>query len=253
MTALVTGASSGIGLEIARILHDQYHYRVILVARREEKLKKIQTELPNTEIIVMDLSKIDNCISLYEKVKNQDIDILVNSAGVGTFGYFDETLLENEIAMIQINIEAVHVLTKLFLKDFIKKDKGYILNVASSAAFMPGPLMSSYYSTKVYVLYLTEAIWRELKEKKSHVSISAFCPGPVDTEFNKKLDITFSVQSLNPHDAAEYAIKGMVRKKRIIIPETKMKILHFFMRFVPERLLLYINYRIQKSKKKDNP
>ena len=158
MKALITGASSGIGRDIARELSNR-GYDLILVARRKSRLEELANELnTKVEIIDMDISSTYNCMQLYNKVKKDNIDILINNAGFGLFGSFDETNLDKELDMIDLNIKAVHVLTKLFLKDFIEKDKGYILNVASSAAFVPGPLMATYYATKAYVLQLTEAL-----------------------------------------------------------------------------------------------
>ena len=154
MKALVTGASSGIGREIAIELSEM-GYDLILVARRKKKLDELKKKLPGkTTTIVMDLSSTANCMKLYDKVKDEDIDVVVNNAGFGLFGEFDKTNLDKELDMIDINVKAVHVLTKLFLKDFKEKDSGYILNVASSAGFLSGPLMATYYATKGYVLSL---------------------------------------------------------------------------------------------------
>ena len=184
MKALITGASSGIGREIAKYL-DSLNYELILVARDKEKLESLNTRLNNKhKIVVMDLLIESNVKSLYVLTKNEDIDLLVNNAGFGNFGIFTETELNNDLEMIDLNIKTVHMLTKMFLKDMKKKNKGYILNVSSSAAFQPGPLMATYYSTKAYVLHLTEAIWYELKKEKSNVKISCLCPGPVKTNFN---------------------------------------------------------------------
>ena len=155
MKALVTGASSGIGKDIAIELSKR-GYELILVARNKEKLEEVAKKLnTKNKIIIKDLSNVQNCIDLYEETKNEDIDILVNNAGFGTHGKFTETELDKEINMINTNITALHILTKLFLKDMVKKDKGHILNVASMAAFAPGPLMSAYYASKSYVYRLS--------------------------------------------------------------------------------------------------
>lgn len=136
MKALVTGASSGIGYDISKYL-SSLGYDLIVVARRKDRLIKLSNEVnTNTEIIELDLSIEENCHTLYKQVKNEDIDVLVNNAGFGLFGEFSETDLDKEIQMINTNIKAVHILTKLFLTDMKKKDKGYILNVASIAGFM---------------------------------------------------------------------------------------------------------------------
>lgn len=250
MKALITGASSGIGADMARIFSKK-GYDLILVARRKDRLENLKEELKTeVEIISMDISNTFNCMKLYNKVKKQDIDILVNNAGFGIFGSFDETDLDKELDMIDINIKAVHTLTKLFLKDFIKKDKGYILNVASSAAFQPGPLMATYYSTKAYVLHLTEAIYEELRRMHSKVYIGALCPGPVDTEFNDVANVSFSVKSMKSYDVASYAIKQMFKRKLVIVPSVMMKLTRFISIISPTKLKLMITYNIQKGKQK---
>ena len=193
MKALITGASSGIGRDMARVLSDM-GYDLILVARRKDKLEKLKKQLStDVKIICLDVSSTYNCTKLYNKVKDEDIDILINNAGFGKFGEFNDIKLDDELGMIDVNIKAVHILTKLFLNDFVARNKGYILNVASSAAFQPGPLMATYYSTKAYVLHLTEAIYEELRKNNSNVWISVLCPGPVNTEFYKVAKVRFSL------------------------------------------------------------
>ena len=249
MLALITGASSGIGRDMARVLSEM-GYDLILVARRKTKLQALKKELnTNVECIVMDISTTFNCMELYQEVKDKDIDIVINNAGFGLFGEFNDTNLDKELDMIDLNIKSVHTLTKLFLKDFIKKDKGYILNVASSAAFLPGPLMSTYYATKAYVFRLTEAIHEELRKTKSNVYIGVLCPGPVNTEFNKVAKVSFSLSGLDSREVAEYAIKKMLHKKMVIIPGIKMKVGKFLTRFASEQLLLKSAYRIQNKKR----
>ena len=249
MKALVTGASSGIGKDIAIYL-DSLGYDLVLVARSEDKLKEICKNLKNAEYYICDLSKREECFALYEKYKNADIDFLVNNAGYGLFGYFDETDMQKELDMIDFNVTAVHILTKLFLKDFVKNDKGYILNVASSAGFLAGPYLSTYYATKNYVLKLTMAINEELRKRRSNVSVSALCPGPVDTNFNNVAGGHFNTNSLTSKYVAKYAIDKTLKKKIIIIPSLKIKLWLFFSRFLHYRLLLKIVYRIQVNKQK---
>ena len=248
MKALITGASSGIGRQMAMIL-SEHGYDVILVARRKQHLESLAKELSTkVKIIPMDISSTYNCMELYHQLKNEKIDILINNAGFGIFGEFIHTTLDKELDMIDTNIKAVHILTKLFLKDMVKRDSGYILNVASAAAFLPGPLMSSYYATKSYVLHLTEAIYEELQHKHSHVYIGTFCPGPVDTEFNDVANVQFGVKSISSEKAAKYAIEKMFRHKRIIVPTWYMKVSCIFSRIFPRKLLLKICYKIQKKK-----
>lgn len=248
MKALITGASSGIGKDIAIELSKR-GYELILVARSRQELEKVQKELiTDSKLITIDLSKHNNCFELYNQIKDEDIDILVNNAGFGLFGEFLSTSLEKELSMIELNVSAVHILTKLFLRDFIKKDKGYILNVASSAAFTPGPLMASYYASKSYVLRLTESIYGELVKKHSNVYIGALCPGPVNTNFNEVAGVQFSVKTLESEDIAKYAIKKMFKRKLVIVPGITMKLCHVLVRFVPIKLLVKITYHIQKKK-----
>lgn len=250
MKALVTGATSGIGLDIAKYLNS-LGFDLILVARNKEKLEEIQCSLKGqVKIVVMDLSIESNAKSLYVLCKKEDIDVLINNAGFGAFGEFLETDLTNELNMIDLNIKALHTLTKMFLRDMKRKNKGYILNVASSAAFQPGPLMATYYATKAYVLNLTEAIYYELKKEKSNVGISCLCPGPVDTNFNNVAGVSFSVKPLTSEYVAKYAIDKMFEGKLVIVPGFKMKCAKFFGRFLPDKKLMAITYRIQKKKQK---
>ena len=248
MKALVTGASSGIGEELAILLSDM-GYDLILVARRKTRLEKLKKQLPGkTKIITMDLSSTANCLKLFDRLKKEDdIEVVVNNAGFGLFGKFDKTNLDKELDMIDVNIKAVHILTKLFLKEFKDRDSGYILNVASSAAFLSGPLMSTYYATKGYILKLTEAIYEELRREKSNVYIGALCPGPVDTEFNKVAKVKFNLKSLDSKTVAEYAIDKMFKRKLIIIPGFTTKFVRLC-GLIPRKLLLRINYHIQEKK-----
>ena len=248
MKALITGASSGIGADIAKVLSEM-GYDLILVARRKTRLAKLKSELKtDVEIINMDISSTYNCLELFNQVKDEEIEILVNCAGFGVFGDFLSTSLHKELDMIDTNIKGLHVLTKLFLTEFNKRNRGYILNVASAAGFAPGPLMSGYYASKSYVLRLSESIYGELKAMKSNIGISVLCPGPVDTEFNKVAKVNFSVKSLKSIDVANYAVKKMFKKKLLIIPGVKIKLAYFFSRILPTKLLMKINYNIQSKK-----
>ena len=252
MKALVTGASSGIGRDMARYLNT-LNIDLILVARRKDKLEELKKELDvNVKIIEMDLSHEDNVYKLYDKCKNDDIDILINNAGFGLFGDFIKTDLDTELNMIDVNIKAPHILTKLFLQDFVKKDKGYILNVASSAGFMAGPHLNTYYATKNYLAKLSMAINEELRCNHSKVVVSCLCPGPVDTEFNKVAKGTFATKEAKSSYVAKYAIDKMFKGKMIIIPTLKMKLAIFGIRFIPYRLQLIIAGHIQKRKTKNS-
>ena len=202
----------------------------------------------NVKIITMDLITRDNVFKLYDMVKNDDIDILINNAGFGLFGTFDETDLDREMEMIDLNVTTYHILTKLFLIDFLKKDSGYILNVCSSAGFMAGPRLSTYYATKNYITKLTLAINEELRQKGSNVSISALCPGPVNTNFNKAAHGEFAINEISPKYVAKLGIDKMFKKKMLIVPTFKMKLTLFLTRFAPLRLQLIIAYHIQGRK-----
>lgn len=249
MKVLLTGASSGIGRDMARYLATAGH-ELILVARRKERLEELKKELTNVKvtIVTLDLEKKENAYKLYEKFKNENIDFLINNAGFGLFGMFNETDLDRELEMINLNVISYHILTKLFLKDFIKRNYGYILNVCSSAGFLAGPRLNTYYATKNYVTKMTMAINEELRQMHSKVSISALCPGPVNTEFNEVAKGTFTIKGVSSEYVAKTAIDKTLQRKMIIVPTFGMKLMLFLTRFAPYRLQLIINYHIQKRK-----
>lgn len=248
MKAVVTGASSGIGRDMTHVLCNM-GFTVYGVARREGRLKEIEEIYKDNFIPVeMDLSKEENIYALYEKLENEDIDIFINNAGFGVFGSFIQTELKEELDMININIRSLHILTKLFAKKFLKQGYGKILNVASSAGFMAGPLLSSYYASKAYVLRLSEAVDEEMARVNKNVRVSVLCPGPVKTEFNDVAGVSFAIGGLESFYVARYAIRKMLKGKRIIIPGLSMKLLVFFSRFIPEKLLTKITYHIQRKK-----
>lgn len=248
MRALITGASSGIGKNMAYVLANK-GIDLILVARNKDELLKIKANVKvNVVVIELDLLKEKNVFKLYEMCKDRNIDILINNAGFGLFGLFTETDLARELEMINLNIKAYHILTKLFLKDFVEKDNGYILNVASSAGFMAGPRLSTYYATKNYVLKLTMAINEELRQSGSNVVVSALCPGPVNTNFNKVAHGEFSIKEASPKYVAEYAINKLFKKKMIIIPTFRIKLGIFLLRILPYRIQLIYCYHIQGKK-----
>ena len=247
MKALITGATSGMGLEFAKELN-KLGYDLILVSRSEDKLKELKGSLKgNIEIYPMDLSVEKNLYDLYDKAKGK-VDLLINNAGFGVFGKFLDTDLDKELNLIDLNIKAYHVLTKLFLKDMVERDSGRILNVASSAAFEPGPLLSSYYASKSYVYNLSMAIYEELRRDKSHVKISILCPGPVNTNFNERANVKFSLKGLNPNDVVKYTIDQMMKNKLIIIPSFSVKLGVFMNRLLGRKFMLKMVYKIQKKK-----
>ena len=247
MKALITGASSGLGRDMARYLAS-LDWDLVLVARRTERLKELQEELKTSvEIISLDLGIEENCYKLYEMTKDKGIDLLINNAGFGLFGLTTETSLTRELEMINLNVKAVHILTKLFLKDFYKKDKGQILNVASSAGFLAGPRLNTY-ATKNYVLKFSLAIYEELRHQKSNVKISCLCPGPVATEFNKVAGGKFNIEEKKSYQVAKYAIDKTLKNKLIIVPGLSVRLGLFFNRFIPTKLSLRIIYHIQERK-----
>ena len=252
MKALVTGASSGIGREIAIYL-SKLGYDLILVGRNKGELESLQQKLDTkVKLVVVDLSD-EKCIKeLYMVTKNENIDLLVNNAGFGLYGKVKDTDLQTELDMINVNIKAVHILTKLFLKDFLKKDEGRILNVASVAGLMKGgPLLSTYYATKSYVVSFSSGLYEELRRDKSNIKISVLCPGPVDTNFNKTAGTTFAIKGLKPDYVAKYAVDKMLEKdKFLIIPNFWTRFGLRLINLLPRKAALKIIYRIQKIKGK---
>ena len=240
MRVLITGASSGIGKFIALNLND-LGYELFLVSKSKKELDEAFKDIKGTiNTIELDLSKEENCISLYEQLKNKNIDILVNNAGFGDAGNFIETNLNKELDMINVNIKAYHVLMKKFLKDFTKRGYGRILNVASMSGFMPGPYMATYYATKSYIINLSLGIAEELKQMNSNVKISVFCPGPVKTNFSNVAKVHFNISSLEAEEAAKIALNGMFKNKLIILPNN-MKFNYFLTKIVPIKLLLAVS------------
>lgn len=250
MKVLITGASSGIGRDMARVFASK-GYHLVLVARNEEQLKELAKELKETnqievETIAMDLSIVENCKELHKKI--QDVDILINNAGFGDCGNFTKTSLDKEISMINTNVVAYHILMKLYLIDMKAKGNGKILNVASIAGFMPGPLMSTYYATKSYIVRISESIREELKKEKSKVQISILCPGPVSTNFNKVANVKFHMREANSMKVAKYAIKKMEEGKFYIVPGMDVKLAKVGAKLAPAPLISKITYMVQKRK-----
>lgn len=254
MKACITGASSGIGRDMARVLAD-YGIDLFIVARRSERLKQLQEELSKKVkvcAITLDLADEQSCRLLYERLAKEEIDILINNAGFGMAGLFTESDLNRELLMIDTNIKACHILTKLFLRDFVKRDFGYVLNVASAAAFLPGPMMASYYATKAYVQRLTLALRKEMQKQHAHVFISTLCPGPVHTEFNEVAGVKFKINGKSSYEVAKTAIDEMFAQRSIIIPGKLMKAAYGCCKLLPLAVLLEAAYHIQKRKQTEN-
>ena len=249
MKVLITGASSGIGRDMARTFSKK-GYDLVLVARNEDRLMQVKKELEKNnvkvEIIIMDLSIEENCKELHRMVKN--VDILINNAGFGDCGNFTKTDLDKDINMIKTNITAYHILTKLYLIDMKEKGQGKILNVASIAGFLPGPLMATYYSTKAYIVRLSESIREELKKENSKVKISILCPGPVNTNFNKVANVKFNLREADSQKVADYAIKKMEKGKFYIVPGIDVKIAKIGAKLIPTPIMSKLTYMMQKRK-----
>ena len=168
--------------------------------------------------------------------------------GFGDCGNFTKTDLNKEMNMIKTNIVAYHILTKLYLIDMKKRNSGKILNVASIAGFMPGPLMATYYATKAYVVRLSEAIREELNKERSKVKISILCPGPVETNFNKVANVKFHARESSSEEVAKYAIKKLLKGKFYIIPGLDIKITKIGAKILPSTLMSKMAYKVQERK-----
>lgn len=248
MIALVTGASSGIGKDITLELAKK-GYEIIAVAREEEKLNKLKEEVPQViQYISMDLSIRENCFKLYEMTKNKEIDILVNNAGFGTVGMFTQTDLDTELSMIDTNCVAMHILFKLYLKNMVNKNKGRILNVASIASFTPGPNMATYFATKAYVYRLTQSVYQELKWKKSKVTVTALCPSPTHTAFDKTANVKFKMNYLTSEYVAKCGVKAMLKGKLCITPGLIGKMDKLGAKILPDKLMAKIVGRVPRKR-----
>ncbi len=248
MRALITGATSGIGKEMAYYLH-RHGWKLVLTGRDEKTLRFLAEQFQNdTKYIALDLAEQDAPRRLYEFCRGMNIDFLINNAGFGLFGHFSETSLETEMRMINVNIRAVHILTKLFLRDFEKRGRGYILNVSSVAGFMTGPLMSTYYASKNYVLRLTLAIREELRRKNSNVKVSVLCPGPVDTNFNRCAGVRFALPSADAEYVARLGIERALAGKAVTIPTLITKLGVLAAKLSPQMPQAAVAYNLQKKK-----
>jgi short-subunit dehydrogenase len=266
--AVITGASSGIGAEFARQLWAR-GYDLLLVARRMERMETLKKELFGSEkdstnhskernilTLSADLSDIHGVDALIRKVeelqeeeKPSDVGVWINCAGFGAAGPFSEIETEREVDMIRVNVTGLHILTKAALHIMERQNYGQILNVASSAGLFPGgPYMATYYATKAYVVSLTRAIAQELKEGTSNIYIGALCPGPVNTEFNDVANVKFALTGITPQNCVQYALKGMDRRKTILVPTITLKAATFFSKLLPAGFILPLVGHQQKKK-----
>jgi len=256
-TVLITGASSGIGLELARIFAKN-KTDLVLAARSGDKLKALSDEITKSsgvkvKIISKDLSILKNCEELAAKLKNETItiDYLVNNAAFGTSGFFTDTDLQKEIEMINLNITALTYLSKVYAREMKQRGSGKILNVSSTAAFQPGPLMAVYYATKAYVQSLSEALANELKG--TGVTVTALCPGPTISGFQSAANINNVrlVKGRKLPTSAEVALFGynsMMNGKTVAVHGLMNKIVVQIVRFVPRKLITSVIRKIQETR-----
>ena len=257
--ALVTGASSGIGWEIAKLFAED-RKDLVLVARSRKRLEQLARDLTSAfgvsvRVMIKDLSDPKMPPQIFAELAQVkiEIDALVNNAGFGVYGPFARTDIDKELDMIEVHVKAVTHLTKLALPGMLGRKKGRILNVASTAAFQPGPLMAVYYATKAYVLSFSEAIANELEG--SGVTVTALCPGPTETEFQKDAGLEETRLFTGPlvsdaRSVARAGYEGMKRGHRIVIPGIGNKLLVQTVRFTPRRLVTAVARRIQGKRKR---
>ena len=248
-TIWITGASSGIGQEFAR-RYAKLGCRLILTARRTDRLEALAAKLGTPcRILPADLAKEEDCQRLFKELEGETIDIFINNAGFGVCGSFLETSTEAELSMAKVNVLAMHQLCKFAVQKMQAQGFGTVLNVASSAGLLPGgPYMAGYYATKAYVVSLTRGVAEELREQHSPVYVCALCPGPVNTEFNDRADVVFALKGISPELCVEEAMRGMLRRKTIIVPSALMRAATTAQKLVPAPLLMPILARQQKRK-----
>jgi short-subunit dehydrogenase len=246
-TALITGASNGIGYELAKV-HAGKGDNLILVARNKNKLDELKIELEKQFKITVytigkDLSTINAAQEVYDELKQKNIviDYLINNAGFGDYGFLIETDWNKELQMINLNITTLTHFTKLFLKDMVKKGSGKIMNVASIAAFLPGPTMAIYYASKAYVLSFSEAIDNEVRDKG--VTVTTLCPGPTDSGFLEAAALQDSKlfkgkKIATSKEVAEYGYKAMMQGKTVAIHGLMNRIMANAVRFIPRSILV---------------
>jgi short-subunit dehydrogenase len=256
MTALVTGASGGIGLELARLIAADGH-DLVLVARSGDKLARLAEELSGkhnvaARVLVADLARADAPQEIFDDLQSKGVavDVLINNAGFGSYGLFAETDLQSELGLLQVNIVALTHLAKLFLPAMIARRRGYVMNVASTAAFQPGPLMAVYYASKAYVLSLSEALANECEG--TGVVVSALCPGPTETGFvaaagmgDSKL---FDRGSMDARTVAVEGYRGMLKGKTVVIPGFRNSLVARTVGMMPRRMVTKVVRGIQEKR-----
>lgn len=257
-TALITGASNGIGLELAKI-HASKGGDLVLVARNKSKLDNLKTELErqykvNVYTIGKDLSTINSAQEVYDETNHQgiQIDYLINNAGFGNFGMFVETDWNKELQMINLNITTLTQFTKLYLQDMVKRRSGKIMNVASTAAFQSGPTMAVYYASKAYVLSFSEAVDNEVRNKG--VTVTTLCPGPTESGFQaaaamEESNLVKGKKLPSSKKVAEYAYASMMKGKTVAIHGLMNYLMANSVRFIPRALVVKLTRKIQDKAK----
>jgi len=254
--ALITGASAGIGAELARVFAANKH-DLVLVARRRDALEALAGQLEgkhgiSATVIVDDLGDPEAPERIFAAVRAAriDVDVLVNNAGFGLGGEFSETPIEREMTMVQVNVTALMQLTKLFVASMLQRRRGYVLNVASTAAFFPGPMMSVYYATKAFVLSFSQALAEELSS--SGIVVSCLCPGPTETEFASIAQVSkaklFDGNIADAREVAEFGYRAMMAGERVAIQGARNKLLVQAQRFVPRSLIARAVKKLQDSR-----
>ncbi len=255
-TALVTGASGGIGLELARLFAAD-GYDLVLVARSEDKLARLAEELSarpnvNARVLASDLARPEAPREIFDELSasNVTVDVLVNNAGFGSYGPFAESDERVQLEMLQVNVVALTHLTRLFLPSMIARGGGRVLNVASTAAFQPGPLMAVYYATKAFVLHFSEAIANELAG--TNVTVTALCPGPTETGFvaaaGMEKSKLFEANVMDARTVAAEGYRGMNEGKAVVIPGLRNRVMARAVGFAPRGLVTKIVRRVQETR-----
>lgn len=247
--AVITGASAGIGAEFARQLAAA-GYDLLLVARREERLRELAAQLPvRCEVFCADLADPRECERLLAALADHRVDLFVNNAGRGDCGPFLQTDLADDLAILDLNVRALHILTKGMARQMQRQGGGALLNVGSSAGLMPaGPFMASYYASKAYVVSLTTALAEELRQARSPVYVGCLCPGPVDTEFNRVAHVQFALPGITAASCVRSALAGMRRRRVILVPGRLMAMGMAAQRLLPRRVVTRLAAHQQKKK-----
>ncbi len=255
-TALITGASTGIGLDLARLMAPDFD--LIITARDKAKLQQVAAQLEDkhgnrVHVLPADLARTEAPASLFAEIGRRGlrVDVLVNNAGFGAYGAFADTNVQTELEMIQVNVTAVTHLTRLALPGMLERKQGRIMNVASTAGFLPGPLMAVYYATKAYVISFSEAIANELKG--SGITVTCLCPGATKTEFAKRADMEnsrlFKLGSMRSEDVARAGYRAMMRGKTLAITGTGNWLMVESLRFSPRKMVTAIARTVQERVK----